>query len=265
MSDSDVRARSWTDIWVPAVLLGVAGVGWWWTVASAADMSGDTMAVMPMADQSDMPRDAIAPMAPMSLAAFLLAWVAMMAAMMLPAVLPVVGRYARATGGAAPAVLFVAAYLAVWSAPGIPAFVAFSHLNGPLAHPDPWAGRLAGAVALAAGLYQLTALKATCLQHCRAPTSVSLQHGTRRDGPARPFVAGGRHGLFCLGSCWMLFVLLIALGTMQLGWMLVLSVLIWLERMTPFAQWITRATAAILVAFGVVLLVHPAFVIHLVS
>ncbi|RFZ19562.1 hypothetical protein VIMS_01169 [Mycobacterium marinum] len=100
MVNSEVRARSWTDTWLPAVLLSLAGLGWWWSVVSADDMRGDGMS---MDTQSTM-----------SFAAFLVAWVAMMAAMMLPAVLPVVRRYAHAAAGnAAPAVIFVAGYLAL--------------------------------------------------------------------------------------------------------------------------------------------------------
>jgi predicted metal-binding membrane protein len=262
MSGREVRGRSWTDTWLPAALLGVAGVSWWWTVVTAGDMSGGEMS---MDMDMDMDMDTMASMAPMSFAAFLFAWAAMMAAMMLPAVLPVVRRYTRATGdSAAPAVVFVTAYLALWSVAGIPAFLAWSRLNEPLAHADPWAGRLAGAVALAAGLYQLTPLKARCLRHCHAPTSLSLPQGTHRDGLARAFRAGGRYGMSCLGSCWMLFVLLIALGTMQLAWMIAFSLVIWLERIAPLGDRLTRVTAGMLVVLGVALLVHPAVVSHLI-
>ena len=254
MSSSEVSGRSWTDTWLPAALLGVAGVGWWWSVVSADGMGGDEMSAMPMDT-----------MATMSFAAFLVAWAAMMAAMMLPAVLPVVRVYTRAAvGNAAPAVIFVAAYLALWSATGIPAFLAWSHLNEPLAQADPWVGRFTGVVAVAAGLYQLTPLKATCLRHCHAQTSLSPRQGTRLDGLVPALLAGGRYGMFCLGSCWMLFVLLIAFGTMQLAWMLALSVVIWLERIASFGDRLTRVTAAMFVVLGVALLVHPALVSHLI-
>jgi len=256
MNSTEMRAWSWTDAWLSAALLGVAGVGWWWSVVS---MTGDAMA---MDTEPAMPMETASMM---SFAAFLIAWVAMMAAMMLPAVLPVVGAYARAaTGTAVPAVIFVTGYLTLWSATGIPAFWAWSHLDGPLAHGSPWVGRLAGTVAVAAGLYQLTPLKATCLRHCHGPVSVTQPCGKHHDSPARALRAGGRYGIFCLGSCWMLFALMIALGTMQLAWMLALSVVIWLERDASFGAWLTRVTGAVLVILGVVLLVHPAFVIHLV-
>lgn len=251
MSNSPARERSWTDAWLSALLLGVAGMGWWWSTVSAAGMRADTISM-------DM-------QSTMSFTAFLVAWVAMMAAMMLPAVLPVVRHYARAgAGNTTPAVTFVATYLALWSATGIPAYVAWSRLHEPMAHPYPWIGRIAGAVAVAAGLYQLTPLKSTCLRHCQSPISFSLPHGSHFDRVARALLAGGRYGMFCLGSCWMLFVLLIALGTMQLPWMLALSVVVWLEKIAPIGDRLTRLTAAMLVALGVLLLLQPAFVIHLV-
>lgn len=251
MSNKHVGGRSVIDMWLPAVLLGVAGVGWWWSTGSAASMRGDAMSMDTMST--------------MSFAAFLIGWAAMMAAMMLPAVLPVVRGYAHAAdGNTAPAVTFVAAYLAVWSATGIPAYLAWSRLHEPMAHPSPWIGRIAGAVAVAAGLYQLTPLKSVCLRHCQSPISFSLPHSNYLDRVTRAFLAGGRYGMFCLGSCWMLFVLLIALGTMQLAWMLALSVVIWLERLAPISDWLTRLTAAMLVTLGVVLLVHPEFLTHLV-
>jgi predicted metal-binding membrane protein len=252
VGDSEARRRSRIDAWLPAVLLTLAGVGWWWSSVSASGMRGDGMS---MDTQSTM-----------LFAAFLVAWVAMMAAMMMPAVLPVVRLYARAAaaGNAAPVGMFVAGYLAVWSAAGIPAFLTWSRLNGSVAHTYPWAGRFAGAVAVAAGLYQLTPLKAVCLRHCRSPMSFFLRHGKHLDRPAGAFAAGGRHGMLCLGCCWMLMVLLIAFGTMQLAWMLVFAILILLEKVAPFGDRVTSVTAAMLGLLGVVLVVHPAFVIHLV-
>ncbi len=256
MDNSQEHGRSWTDVWLPVVLLGLAGLGWWWSVVSAAGMRGDAMSTggdaMSMGAQSTM-----------SLAAFLIAWVAMMAAMMLPTVLPVVRRYARAAAGnAAPAMIFVAGYLVVWSAVGIPAFLASSRLN-PVEHSCAWVGRFAGAAALVAGLHQLTPLKAMCLRHCRRPASLSRGPSNHLNDPTRALVAGGRYGVYCLGSCWMLMVVLIAFGTMQLAWMLALAVVIWLEKVAPFGDRLRSLTAAMLVVLGVALLVHPLFVTHL--
>jgi len=251
MDDGQPHGRAWTDIWLPAWLLCVAGACWWWSVVSAASMSSDAM---PMDTQSAL-----------SLALFLIDWVAMMAAMMLPAVLPVVGRYARTAGGTfAAAPVFVVGYLAVWSAVGIPAFVASTYLN-PVMHSVSWMGRVAGAVALLAGFHQLSPIKARCLRHCSCPAFSSGDSASEPEGLVAAIVAGGRYGISCLGSCWLLMVVLIAFGTMNLAWMLALSVVIWLERIAPFGDQLRRLTAAMLIVLGVALLVHPGFFPHLIS
>jgi predicted metal-binding membrane protein len=255
---SEVRGVAGSrDIWVQAGLLILAGVGWWWSAVTAGDMAGDATSMdgMPMEPQPTM-----------SLIAFLVAWVAMMAAMMFPAVLPVVRLYARAAanGQAAPVAVFVAGYLVLWGLVGVPAYFAWSRLNEPLMTGDPWAGRVAGGVALAAGLYQLTPLKSVCLRHCRSPLSFFMRHGKHLDRTTGAFVAGVRHATFCIGCCWMLMALLIAFGAMQLVWMLVFAVLILLEKITPFGEQLARATGVVLVVAGVALLMRPDFVSHLV-
>jgi predicted metal-binding membrane protein len=233
-------------------LLILAGLGWWWSAISAADMGSAEMSMDPPST--------------MSFTAFLVAWVAMMAAMMLPAVLPTVRLYARAAanGQAAPVAVFVGGYIALWSVIGIPAFVAWNRLSEPLTHATPWAGRTAGAVAVAAGLYQITPLKSVCLRHCRSPLSFFLRHGKHLDRPFGAFVAGGRHGLFCVGCCWMLMALLIAFGAMHLAWMVILAVLILLEKAAPFGEQLAKVSAVLLVVLGAGLLVHPVFITYLV-
>jgi predicted metal-binding membrane protein len=265
MSMSEVRgAAGRTDIWLPAGLLILAGVGWWWSAVSAGDMAGESMPMdgMPMDGMPMEPQPAMA----MSFVAFLVAWVAMMAAMMFPAVVPVVRLYAMAAakGRAAPVAVFVAGYIVLWSAIGIPAFFAWSRLSQPLMQGTPWAGRVAGGVAVATGLYQLTPLKTVCLRHCRSPLSFFMRHGKHLDRSTGAFVAGVRHGVFCVGCCWMLMALLVAFGAMQLAWMLGLAVLILLEKIAPFGEQLARVTGAALLVLGVVLLAHPTFVTHLV-
>ena len=260
LSASEVRGVAGrSDIWLPVALLILAGLGWWWSAVSAGDMAGDAV---PMDGMQMEPQPAMA----MSFVAFLVAWVAMMAAMMFPAVLPVVRLYARAAanGQAAPVAVFVGGYIVLWAVVGIPAFFAWSRLNDPLMQGSSWAGRVAGGVAVAAGLYQLTPLKSVCLRHCRSPLSFFMRHGKHLDRPTGAFVAGVRHGMFCVGCCWMLMALLIAFGAMQLVWMLVLAVLILLEKIAPFGEQLARVTGAALLVLGVALLVRPDFVTHLV-
>jgi predicted metal-binding membrane protein len=262
LSASEVRGVAGrTDIWLPVALLILAGLGWWWSAVSAGDMAGDSM---PM-DAMPMPQEPQPAMA-MSLVAFLVAWVAMMAAMMFPAVLPVVRLYARAAanGQAAPVAVFIGGYIALWGLVGVPAYFAWSRLNEPLMAGSAWAGRIAGGVALAAGLYQLTPLKSVCLRHCRSPLSFFMRHAKHLDRPTGAFVAGGRHGMFCIGCCWMLMALLIAFGAMQLVWMVIFAALILLEKIAPFGEQLARVTGVVLVVLGVALLVRPDFVTHLV-
>ena len=130
LSASEVRGVAGrTDIWLPVALLILAALGWWWSAVSAGDMAGDSIPMdgMPM---DGMPMDGM-PMEPqpamaMSFVAFLVAWVAMMAAMMFrgsPAGRPY--RQGRRQGQAAPVAVFVAGYIVLWAV-GIPAFFAWS-------------------------------------------------------------------------------------------------------------------------------------------
>lgn len=236
---------------VTAVLLIAAAVGWWWS-ARAMDhqmSAGDSMGAM--SDHSV----AVA----MSLGAFLVAWLAMMAAMMLPAVAPVVGLYRRAVsaGRAAPLPIFLSGYLLVWLVPGVPAYWAWRRLAEPLADGRPWAGRLAAGTLLAAALWQVGPVKAMCLRHCRSPLSFFMRH---RGGLRRPMAAiklGIAHGAFCLGCCWLLMVVLVALGTMNVYWMAGLAIVIFAEKVVTAGEWFSRATALAMAALGLYLLVDP--------
>lgn len=241
---ADVRLR----LGVPAALLLVAALCWWWSVRMAADKTGmdGTMAGMTMGQM-------------LSFGGFIAAWLVMMAAMMLPAIWPVLRLYAlaAASGRVAPLPFFVAAYLAVWTLPAIPAYAAWLRLEMPIADGEPWAGRLAGAVLLAAAIWQLTPLKTLCLRHCRSPLSFFLQYGGGAARPVGAFRMGAAHGLFCLGCCWVLMAVLVAVGTMNLAVMIVLSVLIFLEKNAPNGERIAVLGAVIFALSGVALLLYP--------
>lgn len=247
------RTSSATDRRWAYGLLVIAAVGWWWSVHSAGSMT------------STMSDDMHASAAAMSLVAFLVAWVSMMAAMMLPAILPVVRLYARAAarGTTAPVAVFVAGYGAVWSAIGLPAYLAWRALDRPLADATATGGRIAGAVLIGAAVYQLSPLKSVCLRHCRSPLSFFMRHGNHLDRPSGAIVAGARHGLFCLGCCWMLMAVLVAFGTMQLWWMAALATLILLEKTAPFGERVAVAASVGFAMLGALLLVHPATISHL--
>ena len=241
--------RSFVRLGVPVVLLAAAALGWWWSVHMAAGMRATAMGDMEMSGASAV-----------SAAGFFVAWLAMMAAMMLPAISPVVRLYARASGlhRVAPLPYFVGGYLVVWMLLGVPSYFAWRVLDVPLAEGARWAGRLAGGAFIAAGVWQLTPLKELCLRHCRAPMSFFLRYGRRIERPIGAARMGASHGLFCVGCCWALFALLVALGTMNIGWMLALTALIVIEKTFPHGQRAATIAGGAFLLLGTLLVVSPA-------
>lgn len=239
---------------VPAALLAAAAVGWWWSARMVDDMSGGATDM----GLGDMGMGAMGDDA-LSLGAFVVAWAAMMTAMMFPAITPVVRLYGRAAamGRVAPLPFFVAGYLVVWTAMGFPAYAAWRALMDPIAEAEPWAGRLAGGVLLLAAIWQLTPLKSVCLRHCRSPMSVFLRAGASVTRPAGALRLGSTHGLFCLGCCWALMAVLVSVGTMNLAWMAALALLILVEKNAPAGETVARFAALAFVALGVALLARP--------
>lgn len=196
---------------------------------------------------------------PVALPSFLLGWVVMMAAMMLPALVPVVALYQRAArrGTVAPVPVFLAGYLAVWAVPGIPAYFAWKALQPAIMDGQRWTGLLAGGALLVAALYQLTPLKAACLRGCRSPFTAFT---TVRGSLADPLVAvrvGARNGLWCLGCCWALMTVLISVGVMQPWWMVGVAALIFSEKALPRGRALARPVGVALALLGVLLLAEP--------
>lgn len=120
-----------------------------------------------------------------------------------------------------------------------------------------WTGWLAGLVLLAAAIWQLTPLKSLCLRHCRSPLSFFMRFGTAVTRPRGALRMGSMHGLYCLGCCWALMAVLVALGTMNLAWMLALATLIMLEKNAPAGERIAQAAAAALAVLGLLLILRP--------
>lgn len=229
-------------------LLVLAGVGWWWTIVT----SNRAVGTMGIATTSGA----------MSIVSFTVAWIAMMTAMMLPALLPVVRLYdnAAARGTVAPTPFFIAGYAVVWSIVGLPVFFVYRNLSPSLLHGAPTAGRLAGVALVGAGVYQVTPLKAMCLRHCRSPLNFFMRHAKNLRRESGALVLGMRHGLFCLGCCWMLMAVLVALGTMQLAWMAVVALLIFLEKAASVGELIAKVAGFGFFGLGLWLLIVPTMV-----
>lgn len=241
--DSRIRV---TDVGIASLLLAGAVVGWWWSVRMADDAGMGDMGSMSVASS-------------MSMAAYLVGWVAMMAAMMFPAISPVVRLYSRAAarGSVAPLPFFVAGYLVAWSALGLPAYIAWRQLADPLDAGAAWVGRLAGTVLVAAALYQLTPLKQACLRHCRSPMSVFMRASGDSTKPAVAVRLGATHGAVCVGCCWAFMAVLVAVGTMNVAWMAALAVVIFIEKVVPRGDAYATVTAAGFALLGAILLIDP--------
>ena len=197
---------------------------------------------------------------------FLLAWLIMMVAMMLPAAAPVVALYALAArrGAVAAVPVFVAGYLCIWAATGAPAYLVSQAVSEPLMDGKDWVARVAGGALLAAAIYQLTPLKDACLRRCRSPLSFFLTRDTGLSHPGRAFTAGAQHGLYCLGCCWALMAVLIVLGGMQLGWALALALVISAEKLLSGRRQVSRLVAAVGAGLGLTLLLAPSTLDHLI-
>jgi len=191
-------------------------------------------------------------------------WVVMMAGMMIPSVAPMVLTHAtiarrRAAGGApfVSSAFFLAGYLVAWTG-----FSAAAALVQGLLHRGalldarslaigPWAG---AAVLVAAAAFQLSPAKAACLSRCRAPLGFFLTEW--RPGEAGALLMGLRHGLTCIGCCWLLMAVLFAVGIMNVLWGAALTVLVVAEKALPWPRAVVWAGAAICLGGAAVLVSH---------
>ena len=190
---------------------------------------------------------------------FLAVWTVMMGAMMLPSAAPMILTFAAAQARrdrnvAVPTWMFVAGYSLVWGYAGVVVFV-FVHagkdLVDRLAWPESgaWASLALGGTLTLAGLYQFTPLKRCCLRHCRSPSAFVRLHW--RDGWEGATLMGITHGLFCLGSCWALFsVMVAAAGMMSVAWMVVMTLWVFVEKVGPHGPLISVVFGVELIALG---------------
>ena len=196
---------------------------------------------------------------------FLAIWVVMMIAMMFPATATMNLAFARVQrdrpSSRRPSVstwIFVGAYLLIWTLFGVLVYLGALTASG-LAQQVPWimlnAARISGSTFMLAGLYQFAPLKRVCLAKCCTPLDFIL--GSWRDGYTGAFRMGLEHGIYCLGSNWLLFVLLFPLGIMNIAVMAVLTVLIFAEKMVPRGERIAQVVGLALILYGILVIVVP--------
>ncbi len=190
-------------------------------------------------------------------------WWIMMIAMMLPSATPVIllatALNRRSESSIKPygsAAAFTSAYLLTWAGFSVLAVAAqwalqiTGLMSGMLRNTSPG---LNAVLLIAAGAWQFTALKHACLRHCRGPIDFLTRH--RRGGNAGAMLMGTRHGLYCLGCCWFLMALLFVGGVMNLFWIAGLAIYVWIEKVLPSGEAISRVMGGLLIAWGIGILV----------
>jgi predicted metal-binding membrane protein len=192
---------------------------------------------------------------PGNLLLFLFGWAAMMIAMMLPAALPLILLYRtvarkrlRAIEAIAGMVALLIGYVGIWTVVGLPVYVYYVVAE--------LAGRtmaiLPGLLLIVGGVYQFTALKQGCHTRCSNPLFFLMEKW--QDGITGAIRLGMVHGIDCLGCCAGLMVALVALGMMQVAWMLTAAVIIFVEKTLPGGHRVARPLGVALVIGGVVVL-----------
>jgi predicted metal-binding membrane protein len=189
---------------------------------------------------------------------FILGWVVMLTAMMLPSELNYVGAFVavlRARGGETGCsrlmACFVAGYAIAWIAYGLGAYsldLAVRSLSPEMVSWDRAGPLLAGSVLIGAGIYQMSSLKHSCLMGCRSPLTFFMRYWRR--GNLGAVAMGVRHGLVCVGCCWAMMAVMFAVGAMSLTWMALLSLFMFGEKVLPEGQKLAIPIACFLWAMG---------------
>lgn len=191
-------------------------------------------------------------------ALFLAAWLLMVVAMMLPTTVPLAGLFQRMVSrrgrsGSLLSLLFTG-YLCAWLGFGVLALGLLLGIQKGMAAIDlsaQGAWLVSAGLFLLAGAFQFSAIKYACLDRCRTPAGFLISHWHGRHPGREAFNIGWQHGLFCVGCCWALMLLMFAVSTANLAWMLVLAAVMAVEKNTPWGRRLGRPLGFVLVAVGV--------------
>jgi predicted metal-binding membrane protein len=193
-------------------------------------------------------------------------WLLMTVAMMVPTVLPLLAIFARMTEGRTDRgvliALLILGYLSIWAAFGLMAHAADLALHAALAGNAFLAlnGWIVGVLMLGiAGLFQFSGLKYRCLDKCRTPFSFINTHW--RGGAARrqSFMLGVHHGIFCVGCCWAIMLLMFVVGTGSVGWMLAIGAVMAVEKNVAWGRRLSAPLGVgLLLASAVIVVLNTA-------
>jgi predicted metal-binding membrane protein len=236
---------------VAAALAAAAILAWTWLLRSPmtirGEMDGMGMAVEPLSAAYLVP-------------AFTM-WAIMMVAMMVPSAAPMILLHARIDKAPTQRLrtfhtfVFALAYLLVWTGFAAAAAIAQALMirSGIVSDMALAVGSraIAAALLIVAAAYELTAAKRLCLDKCQAPMMFILKHW--KPGAAGAFRLGIAHGLFCVGCCWALMLLLFVGGVMNLAWVALLGILVLGEKFAP-ARWRAERYVAAALAAGAALI-----------
>ena len=239
--------------------MALVAVAWLYLVHLARDMAEMEMhAAMGMA----MPQ--MQPWSGVELLLLFVMWGVMMVAMMTPSASPMIlmfsamnRRRAEHQGPVVRTGLFVVGYLVAWTAYSAAAATAQWVLHGvALVSPmmvstSPYLG---GGLLVAAGIFQWTPLKRACLTQCRSPMGFVMTEW--REGPLGALIMGIRHGVYCVGCCWVLMALLFVAGVMNLVWVAAIATFVLVEKVVPAGERVGQVAGVVLVLAGVALMIR---------
>lgn len=203
---------------------------------------------------------------PVLIGLFTASWTAGMAAMMFPAIVPMVLLYNKlltneqsissvealeSKFSRLKVILFVGMYLVVWALTGVGLLLAWSvPMNSVVMSSDAnIIGIIFGSILIISGIYQFTPLKNKCVGYCESPLSFFMRRWS--SGVAGALKMGTFHGLYCLGCCWPYFLIMVALGWMNITWMALFAAIIFGEKIWSRGIWIARSIGIVLIALGI--------------
>lgn len=194
---------------------------------------------------------------------FLAGWLLMTVAMMLPTTVPLSMVFQRMVArrphpGPLQALL-LSGFVAAWLAFGLLALALLWGIQYAVSEINALAGRewfLSAGLFVLAGAYQFSPLKYACLDKCRTPVGFVISHWHGRNPWLESLNVGWQHGIFCVGCCWALMLLMFAVGVASLAWMLVLAVIMAIEKNSPWGRRLGRPLGFILLAAGLTLVVY---------
>lgn len=201
---------------------------------------------------------------------FIVGWVVMVIAMMLPTSLPLMTMFQALVRQRADRALLVGlligGYLASWTVFGAFAYSGDWLLHHAVdrsawLHDHEW--MIWGLTLAVAGAYQFTPLKYRCLDKCRSPLSFIAEHWRGQNERWQSLALGAHHGLFCIGCCWALMLLMFAFGATNLGWMLMLGIVMAIEKNMPWGRRLIAPLGIGLLAWGVFVLLFGAPLEHI--